>query len=332
MRLSTEQSREGRAGPLFRQLASIFKPASGIGYLVQHPNGLARPIHHSNTLHSSHRLLGIAGTITVVFYHARVACKRERAKELAPVGFEYDLTREDLLAKIAIPFIQKKQFFCGGLVINPEKVEQVNFSRTQQNVESLVPMIEARRRMHGVIASSPAEREVIREGEDMTREILEEAVAFAPGTEPIKTTAAKSDRIFIVHGHDERAVDQTEILLHRFGLSPIILRNTPSEGKTVIEKLEAHTNVGFAVVLLTADDVGGLVPDRLQQRARQNVIWEWGYLVAKLGRANVICLYKSGVEMPSDLHGLVTIHIGDDVRTNAEEIRRELVAAGYKIL
>jgi predicted nucleotide-binding protein len=100
---------------------------------------------------------------------------------------------------------------------------------------------------------------------------------------------------------------------------------------TVIEKLEAHTKVGFAMVLLTPDDFGGLAPDRLQRRARQNVIWEWGYLVAKLGRANVICLYKSGVEMPSDLHGLVTIHIGDDVRTSAEEIRRELVAVGYKI-
>jgi predicted nucleotide-binding protein len=100
---------------------------------------------------------------------------------------------------------------------------------------------------------------------------------------------------------------------------------------TVIEKLEAHTQVGFAIVLLTLDDVGGLSADRPQPRARQNVIWEWGYLVAKLGRPNVICLYKTGVEVPSDLHGLVTIHISEDVRSSAAEIRRELVAAGYKI-
>jgi predicted nucleotide-binding protein len=266
-----------------------------------------------------------------VFYHARVACKRERAKELPPVGFEYDLTREDLLSRIAIPFIQKKQFFCGGLVINAEKVEQVKFNRTQQNVESLVPMIEARRRMHGVVVFSPAEREVIAEGEDMTREILEEAAKMASAREPNKATEEKSDRVFIVHGHDEKAVDQTEILLHRFGLSPIILRNAPSEGMTVIEKLEAHTRVGFAVVLLTPDDVGGVASDLLQPRARQNVIWEWGYLVARLSRSNVICLYKTGVEIPSDLQGLVTIHVGDDVRNSAEEIRRELIAAGYKI-
>jgi hypothetical protein len=110
-----------------------------------------------------------------VFYHARVACKQERVKELPPVGFEFDLTREDLVSKIAIPFMQKKQFFCGGLVIHPEKVEHIKFSRTTQNVEALVPMIEARRRMHGVVVFSPAEREIVAEGEDVTREILEEA-------------------------------------------------------------------------------------------------------------------------------------------------------------
>lgn len=101
-----------------------------------------------------------------MFYHARVVCKRERAKELAPIGFEYDLTREDLLAKIAIPFFQKQQFFCGGLIIQAERVEQVKFSRTSQNVESLVRMIEARRKMHQVVVFSPAAREVISEGVD----------------------------------------------------------------------------------------------------------------------------------------------------------------------
>lgn len=71
--------------------------------------------------------------------------------------------------------------------------------------------------------------------------------------------------------------------------------------------------------------------DHLQLRARQNVIWEWGYLIARLGRQNVICIYKGGVEMPSDLQGLVTIHVAEDLREKAEEIRRELNAAGYDV-
>jgi predicted nucleotide-binding protein len=188
--------------------------------------------------------------------------------------------------------------------------------------------------MHGVISISSPDKSVVSEGRDVTREILDEAVSKRDEGEQPKQAEEKSDRVFIVHGHDQRAVDQTEILVHRFGLTPTILRNEPNQGNTVIEKFEAHSKVGLAIVLLTPDDVGCIAanaPAGLQARARQNVIWEWGYLVAKLGRPNVICLYKTGVELPSDLHGLVTINISDDVRDSAEEIRRELVAAGYKI-
>lgn len=269
-----------------------------------------------------------------MFYHARVSCKPARAKESPLVAYEYDLSREYLLRNIALPFIRKDQFFCGGAVILPEHVTEVKFSETQQTVQELVPLIEARRRMHGIISISAPEKSVVSDGRDVTREVLDEAVSKRDEGKKPEQVGEKSDRVFIVHGHDQRAVDQTELLVHRFGLSPIILRNEPNQGNTVIEKFEAHSKVGLAIVLLTPDDVGCIAanaPAGLQARARQNVIWEWGYLVSKLGRPNVICLYKTGVELPSDLHGLVTINISDDVRDSAEEIRRELVAAGYKI-
>jgi predicted nucleotide-binding protein len=269
-----------------------------------------------------------------VFYHARVTCNPARAKETPPVGFEYDLSKEDLLNKIAIPFIRKDQFFCGGTVILPDRVLELRFNVTQQPSQELAPLIEARRRMHGIMSGSPALNAVVSEGKNVTREILNEAEARRNGEESPRDVAVKSDRVFIVHGHDQRAVDQTEILIHRFGLTPIILRNEPNQGNTVIEKFEAHAKVGFAVILLTPDDVGCVAaraPGDLQARARQNVIWEWGYLVGRLGRPNVICLYKTGVELPSDLHGLVRINIEDDVRDKAEEIRREFEAAGYNI-
>lgn len=271
-----------------------------------------------------------------MFYHARVSCKPERAKESGRVGFEFDLSREDLLSKIALPFMAQKQFFCGGVIVHAQKVDQVKFSQTDAPSADLVPMIQARRRLRGVISGSPAVNQVVSEGKDVTREILDEASmritnSKRPGESAEEKIKPKSDRVFIVHGRDQNAVDQTELLLHRFGLTPIILRNTPSKGNTVIEKFEANVEVGAAIVLLTPDDSGGLAGSAPQPRARQNVIWEWGYLVAKLGRPNVICLYKTGVELPSDLHGLVTIHISDDVRDKAEEIRRELNAAGYDI-
>jgi predicted nucleotide-binding protein len=92
--------------------------------------------------------------------------------------------------------------------------------------------------------------------------------------------------------------------LEKLDLRPIILHEQPNKGRTVIEKFEAHSDVGFAVVLLTPDDVGGLAssPDKLSRRARQNVILELGYFIGKLGRAKVCALYKEGVEIPSDIH------------------------------
>lgn len=263
-----------------------------------------------------------------MFYHARVKLKPERAKESAKYAYETDITREDLLAKIAVPFIQGKQFFCGGTVIQPSRVEEVKFNQTAQSSKDLVPFMVARARASGFI-SVISSHDVIHEGKDITREVLNEVKGIAETD--VLPEPRRSDRVFIVHGHDNQAVDQTELLIRRFGLTPIILKEAPSSGRTVIEKFEAHVDVGFAIVLLTPDDVGGINAENLAPRARQNVIWEWGYLVARLSRSKVICLYKQGVEMPSDLHGLVTIHVDDDVRNKAEEIRRELNEAGYGI-
>lgn len=84
-------------------------------------------------------------------------------------------------------------------------------------------------------------------------------------------------------------------------------------------------------MLLTPDDYGGTDMGNLQRRARQNVIWEWGYLVAKLGRDRVCCLCKSEVEIPSDLEGIARIVVTKNLKESLEEIRRELKQAEFDI-
>lgn len=270
-----------------------------------------------------------------MFYHARIRLKPENAKAAEKIAWEPDLSREDIIVKIAVPFIRQTQFYCGGTIINPGKVEEIKFNETSESAEVLLPRIRARMMNSGVIGFT-RDFAVAHEGKDVTREILEEAqsrstVSISASAASKTSTPKKSDRVFVVHGHDLKAVDQTELVLHRFGLEPVILKDAPSGGRTVIEKFEAHANVGAAIVLLTPDDVGGKDEKSLSPRARQNVIWEWGYLVSRLGRVNVICIFKGGVEIPSDLNGIVTIHIADDVREKTDEIRRELNAAGYQI-
>jgi len=160
-----------------------------------------------------------------------------------------------------------------------------------------------------------------------------------------KGSTAKK-RIFISHGKDLKPLNELKEIVVGFGLTPVVLSEQPSGGKTVMEKLEAYSDVGFAFVLLTPDDLGGFVesgskwsrPQRLRKflktahnRPRQNVILEFGYFVGKLGRERVACLLKKPVEQPSDMQGIVYLSFKESLEEIKAEILKELRAAGYQI-
>jgi predicted nucleotide-binding protein/transcriptional regulator with XRE-family HTH domain len=157
-----------------------------------------------------------------------------------------------------------------------------------------------------------------------TSENMEPKIAKKQANQPSKN-------VFIVHGHNNEVKLEVANTLHRLGLNPIILHEQANEGKTIIEKFEKHSDVGFAVVLLTSDDLGKAKNDgELSQRARQNVILELGYFIGKIGRHNVVPLYTHGVELPSDLSGVVYVLL-DSSGAWKMNLARELKAAGYKI-
>lgn len=118
-----------------------------------------------------------------------------------------------------------------------------------------------------------------------------EATMLPARTEP----AAR--KIFIVHGHDEGAREAVARYVERLGFEPIILHEQASQGRTIIEKIEAHSDVGFAIVLLTPDDFGGRKGEEAKDRARQNVLLELGYFVGRLGRARVCALKRGELEV-----------------------------------
>jgi predicted nucleotide-binding protein len=269
-----------------------------------------------------------------MYYHARVMLKPKSVKSIPIPAFELDLTREDLLRSIAVPFLRQERFYCGGTVVEAGTVQSMNFNETSQPSSELLPFIMAERARSGLISVREPKSEVTFKGKDVTRDILDQASKeVVPQNAPTASsvTAGASTRIFVVHGHDIPALDQTELLLRRWGLDPVIVRDEANKGMTVIEKIEANSDVGYAIVLLTPDDIGRVRDGEEFPRARQNVIWEWGYLVAKLGRNRVACLRKGDVELPSDLHGIVRIDIGGDLKKHAAEIARELRAAGYRL-
>lgn len=145
-----------------------------------------------------------------------------------------------------------------------------------------------------------------------------------------------NNKVFVVYGHDATARDQLEAMLRRWQLEPLILDQLPSEGQTIIEKLENYTGqVNFAVVLATPDDEGHRAnrPDEKSYRARQNIVLELGMLLAKLGRSKVAILLKQqhGMERPSDIQGLIYIPFSDDVKDARLLLAKEMVAQGYQI-
>lgn len=145
------------------------------------------------------------------------------------------------------------------------------------------------------------------------------------------------NKVFVVYGHDKSARQSLTDMLRRWKLEPLVLDELPSEGQTIIEKLEKYTSdVQFAVVLVTPDDEGYRAghPDEKKFRARQNIILELGLLLSKLGRKKVAILLKTDkdIDRPSDIQGLIYIPFKDDLQKEAGlSLAKEMNLQGYDI-
>ena len=145
---------------------------------------------------------------------------------------------------------------------------------------------------------------------------------------PINTTD-----IFVVHGRDNEAKETVARFVEKLGLQPIILHEQPNKGRTIIEKFEDHAEVQFAIVLITPDEIGKLAGEDgqpFEEQARQNVIFEMGYFIGKIGRERVFPLKRGSVTVPSDYNGVVYTDM-DSKGAWKLELVRELKAAGFEV-
>ncbi len=166
-------------------------------------------------------------------------------------------------------------------------------------------------------------------GTAATPSSLTPGIAVAPG----------GKKVFVVHGHDNNAREQLELVLHRLKLDPFVLANTGGGGLTIIEALEKEIgpqpgSARFGIVLMTPDDMGyakAAGADKAEPRARQNVVLEMGMLIAVLGRPNVAILKKGHIEIPSDASGIIYIPFNDHVRETVPRLVDRLRAAGFEL-
>jgi len=162
-------------------------------------------------------------------------------------------------------------------------------------------------------------------------EFEEQSTPIKPVKQKPAGIGIKAKKVFVVHGHDDLLKTKAARFIEKLGYEAVILHERASRGMTIIEKIEAHTDVEFAIVLYTPDDQGNtadaVIKGELLPRARQNVVFEHGYLIAKLSRARVVPLVSGTVELPSDISGVVYV---DD--TNWQfEVAKEMRAAGYEV-
>lgn len=147
-----------------------------------------------------------------------------------------------------------------------------------------------------------------------------------------KSKTNVSKKIFIVHGHDVNIRTEVENFVRSIGYEPIILCKRADMGNTIIEKIEREAkDVCYSIVIYTSCDLGkDKDNENLKPRARQNVVFEHGFMCAHLGRSRVTALLEEGVEQPGDLQGVIYKTL-DDRGMWKYDIAKEMTAIGLQV-
>lgn len=147
-----------------------------------------------------------------------------------------------------------------------------------------------------------------------------------------KKVKYNNKQVFIVHGHDQTAKTKAARFIEKLDLEPIILHEQASGSRTIIEKIEAYSNVAFGIILYTPCDIGAKKTESpmYKNRARQNVVFEHGFLIGKIGRNNVCALVKDNVETPNDISGVVYIQMDENDGWQLK-VAKEIKSSGFDI-
>ena len=252
-----------------------------------------------------------------------------------------DQTDKNIIkSDILVPYLQGEEFFVDGYRLNKSKISRIKIVASEQSIQSLVDFKNEQKDYENRISDvyvvfTYASLHIMNDEKlvrDITAEILKEVKTELKNSKSTrKKSVINNKRVFIVHGHDDKIKLDVARFLEKLNLEPVILHEQANQGKTIIEKIESETNVGYGIVLYTPCDKGGTKDtdfENMKFRARQNVIFEHGFLIAKLGRDKVCALLDGDVEQPSDINGvLYVLYQGDWKLTVANELR----SAGYDI-
>lgn len=254
--------------------------------------------------------------------------------------FELDQTNiSDIEDDVIIPYLQGKEFQFNGYFVSTSDVKRIVVKKTERTTEEL-SRYENDHMSPGIFMHISRE-DIFSYDEhttDITKQVFSSAKNKIDSNNVSNTPAAMPEvsydrkKVFIVHGHDELAKSEAARFIEKMGFEPIILHEQASSGSTIIEKIEKYSNVGFGIVLYTPCDLGAKSQEKpeLKPRARQNVVFEHGFLNGKLGRHNVCALVKGDIEVPNDISGVVYVPM-DNHGAWKIALAKEMRNSGYDV-
>ena len=266
----------------------------------------------------------------MAYYHILIQTFRKKHYELDKTDLSE--IKEDII----IPYVKGEQFLFDGYTFDKAKIRRILIKKSDCSSKEYAD--EKQRNLSVIMYISP--QDIVESKEyttDITKRIIreceEEATPKSADSLPNKSKAPMDkSKVFIVHGHDNAAKEAVARFIEKIGLQAIILHEQASSGQTIIEKIEANSNVGFGIVLYTPCDLGTTQKQKedLKPRARQNVVFEHGYLIGKIGRKNVCALVKEDIETPNDISGVIYIKM-DEGDSWKFAVAKEMKACGYEI-
>ena len=240
-----------------------------------------------------------------------------------------------ILEKIVVPYLLEEEFYVEGFALTKKSIKRLKIGLSDNSAKQIADY-ENQTMPVGVLFVVSAEDIVNYKNyvKDVTNEFLEKGKNFIKTRDGkmINKNSMDMSKVFIVHGHDDNLINEVALFLKKLGVEPIVLREQPNRGMTIIEKIEEYSNVGFGIVLYTPCDIGydREHPNAQMGRARQNVVFEHGYLIGKLGRERVCALVKDNVEKPNDISGVVYINY-DNGGVWKYSIAKEMRSIGYTV-
>lgn len=249
---------------------------------------------------------------------------------------EIDKTnKEEIISDILVPYL-KEEFVFNGYFLRKENIIRLKIVTTEQSARALAKYENDHMPTGFIMYVAPEDILTYdRYITDVTKALIAEAKEFivsARTTKIAKSETLDKSKVFIVHGHNNEAKLEVAWFIEQIGLEQIILHEQASDGMTIIEKIEKYSNVGFGIVLYTPCDIGYAKDKETEKmaRARQNVVFEHGYLISKLGRNNVCALVKQSVEIPNDISGIVYIQLDSNGGWKIP-LAKEMKSSGYEV-